>query len=102
MSIYAQVDDNQTQVASNTGWGEFTRWVDGLDVDANESLIHLADYGWTENISDAAAQLDAALAASPPSDDKVLSTAKVLLQALQAGGSVATITDGMTKDTDAS
>lgn len=60
MSVYANADDEQAQVGTTRGWGEFTDWVDGLDVAGNEELIHLVEHGWTEKPDVARVQLSKA------------------------------------------
>lgn len=99
MSVYAVNGERQEQIASNMGWGEFCDWVDGLEVDAADEVIHLREYGWTDEPGIAADQLRDALSQSPP-DANTQSVAAALgrvLVAAQADDVVA-ITDGMTGD----
>lgn len=70
MSVYATLDGEiSDQIASNGGYGDFGRWVDGLDVDAFPQLVHLREHGWTQNLPDFRQQLNQALEENPPGPD---------------------------------
>lgn len=62
MSLCLTIDESvPTEIATNTGWGDFCRWCDSLDEGDYGNLIHLADHGWTEPLVDLKSELTAAL-----------------------------------------
>lgn len=82
MSIYANFDtEEQSQFASNTGWGDVIRWSDSLDVKAASEIVHLCEYGWSQNLPLLQSQLKAAVATQKPASD-VVSTVRSLLAAI--------------------
>jgi hypothetical protein len=100
MSQYTVVDDDlPAEVASNTGWGQFTDWVNGLDVNGLEELHHLAAYGWSQDVKPLAEQLAKAIKEGNPSPD-VTDVGETLLAQIRDGGDVVTITNGMSADDD--
>ena len=71
MSVYAALDtdlDGGEQVGTNTGWGDFGRWVDGLDAGDYGQVVHLREHGWSQKLADLESQLADALSESPPDD----------------------------------
>ena len=98
MSYYAALDGVMGgQVATVTGWGDFTRWVDSLDAKTYPDLVHLADYGWDQDMPNVQEQLSAALKAVPPEAEDVRDVAAELLGVLAARGEaeVLSIGDGL-------
>lgn len=90
MSIYLTLDtDEPTFLASNKGYGDFSRWAESVD---GEELHHLTCYGWSQQPKKLRQQLQAALENSPPERD----TAKVAGQLLSLidDGKVIGITEG--------
>ena len=73
---------DQFPLVSITGWNDAKAWIDTLDVDQFESLVHLAEYGWTENLAELRGQILAALKASPPDDSTVADTMAGLAKTL--------------------
>ncbi len=62
VSISAKLDTGQMeQIATNKGWGEFSRWVRTLEMDQFPVLHHLVEYGWTQKVPEAREQLLTAL-----------------------------------------
>ena len=100
MSVYVAFD-GQTgpQIASNTGWGDAGRWIDGLDPQTYGELVHLHEHGWTQQLAALRDQVAAAMRGSPP-DKTVAATMKELLDAIPDSAEVATITDGLTREED--
>ena len=83
MSVYAVLDegsDGGTQVATNSGWGDFTTWTESLDDMKYEEVIHLAEEGWSQDLADLESQLTDALTETPPSDADTLDVARWILQ----------------------
>lgn len=73
-------------------------WIDTLDADAYGELVHLREYGWSQNIGTLSAQLTAAVVGSSPEDKTVISTLKELQDSLKGeDGNVVSISDGMVK-----
>ncbi len=96
LSLYMD-DEYQTEVGTTTGWGEFRRWAEKLDVDKYEALIHLVLYGWSQEAEDIKSQLETALDQDTPADKNVLASAKNLLESLDSveEDSVIIISDGV-------
>lgn len=99
MSVYLNIDgEDGEQLASNKGWSDFCEWVEGLDVDAFPELSILRDHGWTQEIPAMLAELDKAVAESPPSDEVpgLAATIKALRDACASNkdAEVFTIGDG--------
>ena len=62
MSVCLTIDESvPSEVSTNSGWGDFCRWCDSLDEGDCGTLIHLADHGWCEPLSDLKSELAAAL-----------------------------------------
>ena len=93
MSMYLTVDEaTPTEIASNTGWGDFSRWVEALE-DAPE-LQHLVDHGWTEPAADAREELQDAIESHPPGPD-VLTIAQSILDLLDESSGVIVVGNGI-------
>ncbi len=96
MSVYLSIDgdDEGSFISSNTGWGDFVRWVETLD--GYDDLAHLAAHGWTGDVKETLADLVKALAESPPTDDSTQDVADELRELLTAhqGAEAATVTNG--------
>lgn len=69
MSIYAQAEENQSQIASNSGWSEFGNWTDGLDVNRYGAIVALWEHGIWEDLATLNKQLRMAQQSEPPSED---------------------------------
>ena len=93
MSIYLSIDSGTpTFLASNTGWGDFTRWVDGQD--GAGLVAHLCDHGWGEPASGIASGLRTLLKRGGPSAD-VKDTGENLLSLLHGlSDEAVTVNDG--------
>lgn len=84
MSVYITFDETPgQQLASNSGWSDFGRWVETLDAETYPALCALWDHGEFEPVSAVLTDVRSARAASPPDDDTVASTLDLLEQALQ-------------------
>lgn len=71
MSVYLAADGGEPAfVASNTGWGELSRWVESLG-DTAPNLRHLCEHGWEEPAGALAVELEAL---TPPDDEDVAGT----------------------------
>lgn len=82
MSYSASIDEHDYgQVASNFGWGEFTRWVETLDA-KYQHLHHVSERMWSKDPKRIARELREALKASPPKNQFVEATAKHFLEIL--------------------
>lgn len=100
MSVYASLDGGEpTQVASNLGWSEFCDWVDGLDVDGADAVVHLREYAWSDDLAAMYSQLTDSLKADKPDAD-VESVATTILDMIDdtADDGVLTINDGMVNE----
>jgi len=64
-------------LASTRGWHDFKVWVDTLPVEMYPDLIHLAEYGWSQELLDLHRQLLLAVAHKRP-NDQVYRTAQNL------------------------
>jgi hypothetical protein len=94
MSIYLTIDGSEPRfVASNSGWSDFTRWVDGVDGD---DLKHLCEHGWSEPLGDVRKQLHAAVKDKTPSAD-IRGVASNILDFIDGADDdgVVTVTDGL-------
>jgi hypothetical protein len=92
VSIYCTLDGGEPMfLASNTGWGDFVRW---LDTHHMPAPAHLAEYGWSEDLDDLEAELPDRLEGAPPT---IAATGEALLEILSGRGeaTVLTITDGL-------
>ena len=69
MSIYAQTDNGQTQIASNKGWSQFGDWAETLDAKTNGAVVSLWEHGVTEDVKSLSAGLQAARTATKPIAD---------------------------------
>lgn len=96
MSYQAVFDNGSaTQVGTNQGWRDVCKWMRGLD-SYYDRLIHLADYGWTDQLETFSRQLQRALRDHPPKDPETTHTVTGLIAFLgRAGDSgVLVVTDG--------
>ena len=49
MSVYLVINDNAPhQLSSVKGWGDFTRWVEGLGESKYGNLTDLVIFGWSQ------------------------------------------------------
>lgn len=94
--LAADLEDPQP-LASNVGWGDFTRWVASLPREGFDTLRHLCREGWTGKAKALAAELGAGLKAHAPTRADVQETAAGLATLLEKAGSaeVVTVTDGL-------
>ena len=101
MTIQAAFDqDPGEQFATNTGWGDFGRWADGLSADAFPRVVHLRDYGWSGELPVLARELAGAVKASPPEApglDSLIAHLAELIQQHRDAGAVF-VGDGMGPD----
>ena len=100
MSIYASFDnENQEQVASNTGWSQFGNWVETLDANLFDQLIVLWEHGWSQEVPTLATELAFALHSVPPQEATISATGQLLLAALKHNqeAEAVFIGDGFTK-----
>jgi hypothetical protein len=87
MTMLASFDQGaETQIATNEGWGDLTRWALALEPGAYPDLQHLAVYGWSQELDAVAQELADALAQQAPEDASVTGTAQGLLAILQGRG----------------
>lgn len=95
MGLYLSFDGALgTDLASNSGWGDFTRWTEKLG--GAPDLFHLVDYGWTGRPHAAAADLAKAMRDDPPDDGSVRSTAANLLDLLKGtAAEIVSVTNGL-------
>lgn len=99
MSMY--LSDGEAEpafVASNTGWGDFGRWVDTLDPATYPDLVHLREHGWAEPAAAVRDQLDAAAKANKSDDPNVIAVVKDVTAALAefADDAAVVASDGLT------
>ncbi len=86
-------------LATIRGWADAKRWIDKLDVERFESLIHLAEYAWTQGLPTLRSQILAALKEHPPKDDSVRVTMAGLAKELRgAKGESIFVSDGLSED----
>ena len=93
---------NQDQAASNTGWGDFCRWVDALDAQKFEPLVHLREYGWIDKPVELARVIEAAFKSRSPVADvrAVAETVQSFCEA-NADSEIVMISNGMKTGADA-
>lgn len=100
MSQYVSTEAGEMeQVASNLGWSEFCDWVGTLDIDTYPHLHALVTFGFDQDIEALGDELDAAVEASPPSED-VADIAEELADFLEGKGDagIVVVSSGMTED----
>lgn len=94
MGYALQIDTaDEVPLASNSGWGDFSRWVAGLPA-GFPALRHLCREGWTGKVAELRSELAAALKDHAPKAD-VKTTAAGLLKSVPAGAEVVSVTDGL-------
>ena len=95
MSKYLTIDTDEPRTfASNTGWADAGRWIDGLDADTYPDLVHFREYGWTEPALALREQLAKAVKDNPP-DERTASVTSELLDLLDGlGDEVVGLSDG--------
>lgn len=100
MSFYLQIDgENDDQIATNTGWGDYGRWAKTLDPGKFREVRDLYELGWSDEPESLIAELkDAADEFSPDAD--VLSIVNTILELLDDAkdATVVSVTDGMGED----
>ena len=103
MSISMIIGGEQSvEFATNSGHGDFTRWVDSLDVKVYPTLSHLADWGWVNTLDVLLFELEEAVLDKPPMKT-IQQTIDGLIAALQgrdAKAETILLTNGMTSDDD--
>ena len=70
MSQYVTDENHQgVQVASNLGWSNFCDWVDSTDMEDYPWLHHLAQFGFANEATDLADEIEEAAEENPPDED---------------------------------
>lgn len=94
MSYYVAIDGELgPQVATNSGWHGFCRWV--REQSGAPELLRLADDGWADDPPALREQLQAALAATRPAADcRLVGEGLLAVIADVSAEAVVTITDG--------
>jgi hypothetical protein len=99
MSIYAKFDTGEeSQVASNSGWGDFCRWVEADGTAVNLLTLNgLVATGCCEPAEEIATELRLLVTHHAPANKDVLDVAQTLLSFLVSGkgDEVVLITNGM-------
>lgn len=101
MSLYATFDETPgVQIASNRGWSDLVGWTDELDIENYETLIHLTDYGWTNNLSYLLQEIRKAVEKHAPTAEGLDKTIADLVELIDANKDKEAIfiTDGFVKD----
>jgi len=96
VSYYIQIGaSGPEEISSNTGYGDFGRWVETLDPVKFPEPIHLYLYGWSQNLEDLRKQILAATrtVSTPAPVADVVRTIAGLLSSAHAES--CTITDGI-------
>lgn len=90
-------NDNQEQIASNSGYGDFGRWVDTLDTALYRRVVHLREYGWSQSPKEVGEQLARALSNNEPTPD-VRDIALTIVDFCKTNGEseIVLVSDGMT------
>lgn len=98
MSYFLQIGANggPSQIASNTGYGDFGRWAETLDPKKFPEVIHLYTYGWCQHLTALEKQLADAMKVAKPSAS-VADTIKTIIGLLSTAGAAecCTVTDGI-------
>lgn len=98
MSLYLSVDNSSPSViASNDGWSEFSKWVDGLDMQQAGELIHLCDHGWSQKPAEVETELRNAVHGGDPSDN-VKGVADSIVSLIDKQSQMLTVTNGVIED----
>lgn len=101
MSLYATISDSDEStkdrdggdIATNSGWSDFIRWV-GL-LDGPDELNNLARYGWSDDAAQLIADIDASIAnGSPTADQKSIAQGIKTIAETMVDGEILTISDG--------
>src|SRR5262249_19332642 len=91
----------EAPLATIRGWGDFCRWADTLDTELFTALIHLAEYGWSQDFEAVGGQLRSRVEGGeggegPPD---VRPTAEHLLKVLRSSeAQAAVVTQGIDGD----
>jgi hypothetical protein len=93
MSIYAIIDGLEPSFfSSNSGWADVVSWTDRINENDYETVVHLAEHGYSEDVPVLQSQLQDAMEASPP-DASVAATLAELMDLL-VDAEIVFITDG--------
>jgi hypothetical protein len=85
MGVSLAIGESESHhLASTAGWGDVSRWVEGLETDSPE-LRHLVEKGWADDPAQLESEIQAGMQADPPEDD-VVTTLQGLLDLLAARG----------------
>jgi hypothetical protein len=87
-------DGRSVQAGTTKGWNDFTRWAETLDAEEYPELAHLAEYGWSQDLTELTSQLADALDSDAPSDPDTADVAKGLLDFLKGRGDAEVVTVG--------
>lgn len=87
-------------LATNKGWSDFGVWTDGLDEDDYPLAVHLRDFGFSNDPTALAKELETAAEKSPPEADGLDKTLLRLCDLLLAHEDVETVfvTNGLAPD----
>ena len=83
MGYTATFDDGDAvPVGSSQGWPAVGEWIDTLSAAYYAPLVHLREWGWSNDLRAVAANIWLALRQSPPRDATVRATATELMNLL--------------------
>lgn len=91
------------QIASNAGYAAFGDWVESLDLEKYGELIHLYEWGWSQNLDDLQSQIVAAENDDAPDEESVSETLAGIVEIIESrpeDAVVATITGGISEGED--
>ena len=54
------------EFSTTKGLGDFIRWVDSLNVSDYPNLVHLSEYGWTNDLENLEHEINSAIELHPP------------------------------------
>lgn len=89
----------ERSLASLKGWADFKRWLYGFDPEYFQSLQHLCEYGWTQDLSEFSDELELMMFQEPPKD--IAEVVQNLIDAVRAappGAASILLTDGTVTD----
>lgn len=85
--------------ATTKGTGDFMRWADGLVADDFPGIVHLAEWGWTNDLPSLRDELVEAVKKLPPGESlrKTLDGFILAIESAPKGAASVMLSDGLTE-----
>ncbi len=98
VTLFFDASGNAGPVSTVDAWESFGGWLETLDAESNQSVLHLFEQGWEDDLPALSTQLTTALKDSPPEDTDAKAVAEELLEAIDGkadgDGALAVTTEG--------